>query len=260
MKAKKSYGQHFLTNTTIAERIAQSLTGLGGYQHVLEIGPGQGMLTQFLLQQPYQLHVVEADHDMEPIIREKFPELAEHITILDVLRFFPKKTFGDDQFAVIGNFPYNISSQILFQVIKWKSQVPEMVGMFQKEVAMRVASGPGSKVYGVISVLIQAWYETEVLFHVSPGNFNPPPKVQSSILRLQRKPIEHMECDEGLFKHIVKTSFQQRRKMLRNTLKGLVPDSEKALLEEPMFRQRPEQLGLEEFIELTKTFETFQSK
>ena len=253
MKAKKSFGQHFLKDHEIARRIAESLQLTDQYQHVLEIGPGKGMLTAHLLELGYPLTVVEADKDMVNYLNIHLPELRDRIISEDFLRLKLEDYFGTEPIGIIGNFPYNISSQILFRMLDYKHQIPELVGMFQMEVGKRVCSGPGSKEYGVTSVLLQAYYETEYLFTVDRLAFNPPPKVQSGVIRLTRKENQDLGCDEKLFKRIVKQTFGQRRKMLRNTLKSFVKDS--AILQDPFFQKRPEALGLEEFIKLTQMVE-----
>jgi len=253
MKAKKSYGQHFLTSEVISERIADSLELTDTYNDVLEVGPGQGMLTKYLLKGNYNLKVVEADRDMVTYLNLHYPELSENIISEDFLKLKLEEVMGDN-FAVIGNFPYNISSQIVFKILICRDFVPEMVGMFQKEMAERIVAPPGSKTYGVISVLTQAFYDGKYLFTVKPGSFNPPPRVNSAVIRLTRKPnYEDLGCDHKLFRQIVKLSFGQRRKMLRNTMKSLIKGS--PILEEPLFRERPEQLSVEAFIELTNLVE-----
>ncbi len=257
MKPKKSYGQHFLTSEPIAERIAKSLILPNNCKHVLEIGPGMGMLTKYLIDEPYNLKVVEADRDMVSFLRKNYPVLDSKIIESDVLKLKLEEHF-QGQFCVIGNFPYNISSQILFKIIDYRDQIPEMVGMFQKEVGERVASPPGSKVYGVISVLIQAYYHTEILFDVDRFSFKPPPKVQSNIIRLTRKSNQVLGCEPGLFKAIVKTTFGQRRKMLRNTLKQFTKSAD--FLENPDFKRRPEELSVAEFIDLTTKISQLQEK
>lgn len=215
---------------------------------VLEIGPGKGALTKYLLELPINLLVVESDRDMIAYLKTNFPLLKNRIIELDVLKLNFKHHF-DNQFLVIGNFPYNISSQILFKVLENRDLIPEMVGMFQKEVGVRVAAPPGNKTYGVTSVLVQAFYDAEVLFEVDRFNFIPPPKVQSAVIKLTRKKDQELGCDFSLFKSIVKTTFGQRRKMLRNTLKQFSKDTE--FLSKPRFEKRPEQLSVEEFIDLT---------
>jgi len=249
LKAKKSYGQHFLNNEELSARIANSLLLTDTYEKVLEIGPGKGMLTKYLLKKDFELVVVEADRDMISYLQQNYPQLSGQIISDDFLKvdlelFFQKKSFG-----LIGNYPYNISSQILFKMLEYKEQIPEMVGMFQKEVAERVVSGPGSKVYGVISVLIQAYYEGTYLFTVDRSNFSPPPKVQSAVIRLTRKEDQNLGCDYSLFRRVVKQAFSQRRKMLRNTMKAFIGGDE--LLNDDFFNQRPEKLSVAEFVQLS---------
>lgn len=249
MKAKKSFGQHFLINEPLAEKIANSLLMESDIKNVLEIGPGRGVLTKYLVKQDINLRVVEADKDMVHYLESNYPSLRDNIIFLDFLKLNMKKVFDGEPFYLIGNYPYNISSQILFKMVKHRELIPEMVGMFQKEVSDRVIAPPGSKTYGVVSVLIQAYYTGETVVKVNPGSFNPPPKVMSSVIRLKRKENFELGCDYSFFRTVVKTAFGQRRKMLRNTLKGLVKDP--ALLKEPDFTKRPEELGVEEFVELT---------
>ncbi len=250
MYAKKSYGQHFLKNDSIAERIAGSLQLAATTGKVLEIGPGMGMLTKHLLaHSEYATYAVEADRDMVDFLQKNYPTLdAEHLIFKDFLDFDLHEVFGKNEFCLIGNFPYNISTQILFKLLDYRHQIPEMVGMFQKEVADRVVSKPGSKVYGITSVLIQPFYKTEYLFTVERGSFSPPPKVLSAVIRLTRKDDFELGCDETLFRKMVKMAFNQRRKMLRNTLKPFFP-AEK-LMDEPFFEKRPEMLGWEEYVRL----------
>jgi 16S rRNA (adenine1518-N6/adenine1519-N6)-dimethyltransferase len=250
MKAKKSYGQNFLNREDIAERIATSLKQTTSSPAILEVGPGKGMMTKYLMHQVSDFLAVEADRDMVEYLEHYYPDLSGKIIAQDFLKLKLSTVFEGRQFCLIGNFPYNISSQILIKLIEYREYIPEMVGMFQKELAERIISGPGSKVYGVISVLVQAYYTGEYLFTVSPGSFNPAPKVKSGVIRLTRKENFTLNCDEKLFKTVVKTTFGQRRKMLRNTMKSLVKDED--LLKDDFFNKRPEQLSLEEFVELTK--------
>ncbi|MEM6316330.1 MAG: 16S rRNA (adenine(1518)-N(6)/adenine(1519)-N(6))-dimethyltransferase RsmA [Bacteroidota bacterium] len=250
MKAKKSYGQHFLTNEALSEGIANSLRLTDTYKKVLEVGPGQGMLTKYLLRQPFELVVVEADRDMVFYLKKNYPELIGQIIEEDFLKVPLDLFFKGEPFGLIGNFPYNISSQILFKMLDYKAQIPEMVGMFQKEVADRVIAQPGSKTYGVISVLIQAHYSGELIFDVDKRNFNPPPKVQSAVIRLTRRDDFHLNCDAKLFIRIVKQTFGQRRKMLRNTMKAFSKNPD--FLANPFLTKRPEQLSLEDFAQLTR--------
>lgn len=257
MRAKKSYGQHFLTNEDIARRIADAITADGGQWtmdgkkvRVLEVGPGKGFLTKYLLEKNIELKVVEADHDMVNFLHLNYIQLHGKIIAEDFLKLDLKNIFLNNQpFSIIGNFPYNISSQIVFKMIDYRELIPEMVGMFQKEMAKRIIASPGGKDFGVISVLTQAYYEGEYLFSVGNEHFDPPPKVQSGVIRLQRKAGE-LGCDEKLFKRIVKQAFSQRRKMLRNTLKPYFDGD--ALMNDPYFTKRPEVLSVEEFVELAK--------
>ena len=254
MYAKKSYGQHFLKSESIAERIADSLGQADRIGQVLEVGPGQGMLTKYLLAHPgYTTYAVEADRDMVAVLPKNYPALQEHLIYQDFLAFDPRTIFGDREFSLIGNFPYNISSQILFKLLDYRSQIPEMVGMFQKEVADRVVAKPGSRVYGITSVLLQPFYKMEYLFSVEPGSFSPPPKVRSAVIRLTRQENIVLGCDEGRFRTLVKTAFGQRRKMLRNTLKPFFPAER--LAADPYFEQRPEALGWQEYVRLTQEWE-----
>ena len=253
MKAKKSFGQHFLNNESIAERIANSLTLDNTYRNILEVGPGKGMLTKYLLDKPCDLRVVEADKDMVHYLNRHFPTLSNQIIDNDFLKVHLEPLFNNEPFALIGNFPYNISSQIVFKMLLAKAVIPEMVGMFQKEVAQRIIASPGGKDYGVISVLVQAYYEGEYLFSVKNSNFSPPPKVQSGVIRLSRKLVFDHSYNHKLFKRIVKTAFGQRRKMLRNTMKSIIPDN--PILKEPFFEKRPEKISVEEYISLTKRIE-----
>jgi len=258
LKAKKSFGQHFLKEESIAARIASSLEMFDSYDDILEVGPGMGMLTKYLLQIPEKkLTAVEADADMVTYLNEHYPQLHGNIVSGDFLKVdLPALTQGRP-FAIIGNFPYNISSQILIKALENKEYVPEIVGMFQREVAARIASGPGSKEYGVLSVLMQAFYDVKYLFTVKPGSFNPPPKVFSGVITLKRKKdFLSLGCDAALFRTIVKASFNLRRKMLRNSLKPFLP---KDVIEtDPFYEKRPEQLSLQEFIFLTNQVEAFR--
>ena len=258
VRAKKHLGQHFLTDEDIAKRIADSLTG-NGYDNVLEIGPGMGVLTKYLLEKKPKVTVMEIDYDSVAYLKDTFP--LEHIKLdttsenFEIIEAdFLKKNFADvskgKQVAIIGNYPYNISTQIVFKAIENREFVPEFSGMFQKEVAKRIAEKEGSKVYGIMSVLTQAFYDVEYLFTVPPTVFNPPPKVDSGVIRLTRKENYTLPVDEKLFFRVVKTSFNQRRKMLRSSLKSFnLSDS---LKEDPIFTMRPEQLSVQRFIELTE--------
>lgn len=252
VKAKKYLGQHFLNDENIAKKIADSLT-LKGYDKVLEIGPGMGVLTKYLLQKDIETYVIEIDTESVEYLKANYLNLAERIIEKNVLKYDLTQTFGNDTFAIIGNFPYNISTQIVFKAIENRHQIPEFAGMFQKEVAERICQKEGSKTYGILSVLVQAFYNAEYLFSVPPQVFNPPPKVDSGVLRLIRKDNFALPCDEKLFFRVVKTAFQQRRKTLRNSLKTLnLSDN---LREDVIFGQRPEQLSVDQFIQLTTKIE-----
>ncbi len=249
IRAKKSYGQHFLTNEDIARRIAEALTLDEGKPQVLEVGPGQGFLTKYLLEKNIELRVVEADHDMVDYLHKNYVQLHGKVIAEDFMKMDFREAFPQNEFSIIGNFPYNISSQIVFKMLDHLERIPELVGMFQKEMAERIIASPGGKDYGVISVLTQAYYEGEYLFSVSNQHFNPPPKVQSGVIRLSRKK-EGIDCDPKLFRRIVKQAFSQRRKMLRNTLKPFFEND--YLMADEYFMKRPETLSVEEFVALTK--------
>ncbi|MFN5620685.1 MAG: 16S rRNA (adenine(1518)-N(6)/adenine(1519)-N(6))-dimethyltransferase RsmA [Flavobacteriales bacterium] len=249
VKPKKALGQHFLKNPEICARIAEAITLHGDYKTVLEIGPGMGALTQYLLARPeFETHVVEIDRESVDYLNVHFGALRGRIHEADFLRMPLEKLFAEP-FAVVGNFPYNISSQIVFKVLDHMDQVPELVGMFQREVAQRFASGPGNKDYGIISVLAQAYYDIEYLFTVNEDEFIPPPKVKSGVIRMRRKFGVELGCDERLFKQVVKTAFNQRRKTLRNSLKSLTQG--KVDTSSSLWDKRPEQLGVQEFVALT---------
>ena len=249
VKAKKSLGQHFLTDLSIAQRIADTMCDYIG-SPLLEVGPGMGVLSQFLLDAGHDLTVVELDSESVTYLNDKFPQLRKRIIEHDFLKLNLQKLYGDRHFNIIGNYPYNISSQIFFKVLDYKDQIDCCSGMLQREVAQRIAEPPGSKTYGILSVLLQAWYDIEYLFTVDEHVFNPPPKVKSGVIRLKRNNVTDLGCDERLFKTIVKTSFGQRRKTLRNSLRGLLP-KDSPLLSEQIMAMRPEQLGIEEFVKLT---------
>lgn len=248
VRPKKHLGQHFLTDQNIAQNIADTLSEKG-YTNVLEIGPGMGMLTQYLLSKPFTTSVIEIDSESVDYLKTHFTALENRIIEGDFLKLSLSDYF-EDQVAVIGNFPYNISSQILFRIIDQRHLVPEFAGMFQKEVAERICEKPGSKAYGILSVLAQAFYDCEYLFNVSRFVFDPPPKVASGVIRLVRKESFTLPCDDTLFFRVVKTAFQQRRKTLRNSLKSFGLSA--SLKEDSIFDERPERLGVPKFIELTQ--------
>jgi 16S rRNA (adenine1518-N6/adenine1519-N6)-dimethyltransferase len=255
VKAKKHLGQHFLSDEMIAKQIADTLT-FEGYKDVLEIGPGMGVLTKYVLKKPVTTHVIEIDQESVEYLQANFLNLAPRIIQEDVLKYDFSSTFGTRPFGIIGNFPYNISTQIVFKVLENRTQIPEFAGMFQKEVAQRICEKEGSKVYGILSVLVQAFYEADYLFTVPPSVFIPPPKVESGVLRLTRKTNYSLRCDEKLFFRVVKSAFQQRRKTLRNSLKTYnLSDNLKA---NTIFDKRPEQLSVQAFIDLTLAIETDQ--
>lgn len=247
VRPKKHLGQHFLTDLSIAERIAESIST--NPEYILEVGPGKGVLTNFIKKHhTADFKVIEIDRDSIAYLKANEVLDPSQIIEADFLKF-PLEDFFSQKLCVIGNYPYNISSQILFKVVDHRNIVDEAVGMFQKEVAERIASKPGNKVYGVISVLLQAYYDIEYLFTVHENVFNPPPKVKSAVIRLVRNKRQKLDCDEELFRKIVKTSFNTRRKMLRSSLRGFFPD--KAPFEDKFFMRRPETLSIEEFIWLT---------
>lgn len=252
VKAKKYLGQHFLNDETIAQKIADSLT-LKNYKTVLEIGPGMGVLTKYLLQKEVTTHVIEIDTESVEYLQANYLNLAPRIIEKDFLKYDLNTVFKGEPFAIIGNFPYNISTQIVFKTLDMRDQIPEFSGMFQKEVAERICSKEGSKVYGILSVLAQAYYDAEYLFTVPPSVFTPPPKVESGVLRLTRKENYSLPCDDSLFFKVVKTAFQQRRKTLRNSLKTL--NLSDHLRENDIFNKRPEQLNVQQFIQLTLLIE-----
>lgn len=249
VRAKKFLGQHFLKDLTVADRIAETLSEFKQYP-ALEIGPGMGVLTDFLLKRGHDLTVVEIDRESVPYLQEHFPALNGRIIEADFLKMDLDKLF-DGQFCVVGNYPYNISSQIFFKVIDFKDRIPCCSGMIQKEVAERMAAGPGNKTYGILSVLMQAWYDIEYLFTVSEQVFDPPPKVKSAVIRMTRNKVTELACDEKLFKQVVKTAFNQRRKQMRNSLKPIL-GKEAEIFSLPIFDKRPEQLSVQQFIELTQ--------
>lgn len=244
VRAKKNLGQHFLNDKSIAQKIVESLQA-SDVTKVLEIGPGMGVLTQFLLQNKrYETSVVEIDRESVEYLQVHFPELTERIISADFLHLDLGKIYNES-FAVIGNFPYNISSQIFFKVLEYRNQIPEVVGMLQKEVAERLAAPPGSKTYGILSVFLQAYYNIEYLFTVHENVFIPPPKVKSGVIRITRNETVKLDCDEKLFRSIVKMAFNQRRKTMRNSLKSMIKNDEQK--SNPIFDKRPEQLGVADF-------------
>ena len=247
VRPKKHLGQHFLTDLNIAQNVAGALTGVD-YQDVLEVGPGMGVLTQYLLPTKHTIHAIEVDIESVDYLNTNFPKLEPNLVFGDFLKCNLAKEFPSP-LAIIGNFPYNISSQILFKTIENRNQIPEFVGMFQKEVAERICEPPGSKTYGILSVLTQSFYDTEYLFNVNRFVFDPPPKVASAVLRLRRKETIDLNCDERLYFRVVKTAFQQRRKTLRNSLKTFSLSTN--LKEDTIFGQRPEQLGVSDFVRIT---------
>lgn len=253
VKPKKALGQHFLTDMNIAARIAATLDQYKGLP-VIEVGPGTGVLTRFLLDAGHDVKVVEIDTESIEYLKENFPELNGRIIERDFLTLDLNEVVpGDGKFCVIGNYPYNISSQIFFHVLDYKDRVVCCSGMLQREVAERLAAGPGTKARGILSVLLQAWYHVDYLFTVDEKVFNPPPKVKSGVIKMVRNTVDDLGCDPRLFKSVVKTSFGQRRKTLRNSLRGMLPPEVKPeVVENPLWSQRPEQLSVDQFIELTK--------
>jgi 16S rRNA (adenine1518-N6/adenine1519-N6)-dimethyltransferase len=248
VRAKKFLGQHFLTDKNIAQKIVSSLRPEGKYTKVLEVGPGMGVLTDFLVQHTeYETSLIDIDVESIDFLHKKYPEIKDRIIRGDFLAM-DFKTF-DGQFAIIGNFPYNISSQILFKILENRELVPEMVGMFQKEVGERVAAEVGTKAYGILSVLVQAFYNIEYLFTVKPGVFNPPPKVNSGVIRITRKDDQELGCNEKLFFQVVKAAFNQRRKQLRNALSMFQP---KDKIDDKTLELRAERLTVADFVEITK--------
>lgn len=254
VRAKKALGQHFLRDLSVAQQIAESLVFLSNRMPVLEVGPGMGVLTQFLLQNPrVQLTAVELDRESVDYLKVNFPQL--HLIQGDFLRLDLNLLYPEGEFCVIGNYPYNISSQIFFKVLEYKDRIPCCSGMIQKEVAERLAAKPGNKQYGILSVLMQAWYDIEYLFTVHEHVFDPPPKVKSAVVRFTRNKRRRLECDEQLFKQVVKTAFNQRRKQMRNSLMPLLGKGN-PILEQDVFKLRPEQLSVEQFIALTNLIAT----
>ena len=248
VKAKKHLGQHFLNDENIAKKIADTLT-LKNYETVLEIGPGMGVLTKYLLQKRLNTYVIEIDSESVEYLKGHYLQLHGKIIEKDFLKYDISEDLDDSSFAVIGNFPYNISSQIVFKTLEYRDQIPEFSGMFQKEVAERICATHGNKTYGILSVLAQAFYDTEYLFTVSETVFTPPPKVKSGVMRMIRKENFTLPCDEKLLFRVVKSAFQQRRKTMRNSLKSFIKNDDTKIMD--IFSKRPEQLSVQEFIDLT---------
>lgn len=253
VKPKKFLGQHFLKDLQVAQDIANTVDACPELP-ILEVGPGMGVLTQFLMTKERPLKVVELDFESVAYLRENFPALGNNIIEQDFLKMDLAQLFEGKPFVLTGNYPYNISSQIFFKMLDYKDLIPCCTGMIQKEVAERMAAGPGSKTYGILSVLIQAWYRVEYLFTVHEHVFNPPPKVKSAIIRMTRNETQELGCNEKLFKQIVKTTFNQRRKTLRNSISPIL-DKTNPLMADPIFNKRPEQLSVQEFIDLTNRVE-----
>jgi 16S rRNA (adenine1518-N6/adenine1519-N6)-dimethyltransferase len=251
VKPKKHLGQHFLRDENIAIKIVDSLTGYGGYKNILEIGPGTGALTKHLIGKDLNLYVLDIDPESIAYLHSNYPQLADRIISGDFLKL-DIGSFIDPPFALIGNFPYNISSQIMFRVIEMRDDIPELVGMFQKEVAERLVAPPGTRKTGILSVLLQTWYDCEYLFTVDKESFYPSPKIQSGVIRIKRNNRKNLEVDEKDFKRIIKMAYGQRRKTLRNSLKSILneTDIDKS---DPFFTKRPEQLSVDEFIGLVKS-------
>ncbi|MBR5764750.1 MAG: 16S rRNA (adenine(1518)-N(6)/adenine(1519)-N(6))-dimethyltransferase RsmA [Bacteroidaceae bacterium] len=256
VKPKKFLGQHFLKDLKIAKDIADTVDSCPEIP-ILEVGPGMGVLTQFLIGKERDTKVVELDSESVAYLQEAYPQLAENIIAQDFLQLDLSKVFGGSPFVLTGNYPYNISSQIFFKMLDNKEIIPCCTGMIQKEVAERIAAAPGSKTYGILSVLIQAWYDVEYLFTVHENVFNPPPKVKSAVIRMTRNDVSQLGCNEKLFKEVVKTTFNQRRKMIRGSIKPLFGnhnkpvDAESAFWNSEMMTKRPEQLSIPQFVELT---------
>jgi len=252
VRAKKHLGQHFLKDEEVAENIANTLT-FDGYKNVLEIGPGMGVLTKYLVEKDIDIIAMELDPESVVYLDEHYKNKNLQVIPADFLKYDLTGFFNGEAYAITGNFPYNISTQIVFKTLEWRDQIPEFTGMFQKEVAKRICEKEGSKTYGIMSVLVQAFYDAEYLFTVPPTVFNPPPKVESGVLRLTRKEDYSLPCNEKMLFKVVKTAFQQRRKTLRNSLK--VFNLSDKLKEDTIFGQRPEQLSVAEFIVLTQKLE-----
>lgn len=259
VRPKKFLGQHFLKDLNVAKAIADTVDACPDLP-VLEVGPGMGVLTQFLITKPREVKVVEIDFESVAYLRQNYPQLEDSIIEDDFLKMHLENTFSGEPFVLTGNYPYNISSQIFFKMLDYRHLIPCCTGMIQKEVAERLAASPGCKDYGILSVLVQLWYDVEYLFTVEPGVFNPPPKVKSAVIRMTRNDKTDCGCDERLFRRVVKTTFNQRRKMMRGSIKPLLAqlDNEKGMqrehtefLAQPILTKRPEQLSVQDFIDLT---------
>lgn len=263
VRPKKQLGQHFLTDQEVAQKIANTVDACPGLP-ILEVGPGMGVLTQYLLPKGRPVKVVEIDTESVAYLKEHMPQLGENILEDDFLRMPLDRIFGGEPFVLTGNYPYNISSQIFFRMLEYRDLIPCCTGMIQREVALRMAAAPGSRTYGILSVLLQAWYDIEYLFTVDEHVFCPPPKVKSAVIRLTRNSVTSLPCQEALFRRVVKTTFNQRRKTLRNNIrplltqidteqtgKGIQPKDHTEWLAQPLFQKRPEQLSVQDFIQLT---------
>lgn len=259
VRPKKFLGQHFLKDLSVAKAIADTVDACPDLP-VLEVGPGMGVLTQFLLPKGREIKVVEIDFESVEYLRHTYPDLEDNIIEDDFLKMHLENTFGGSSFVLTGNYPYNISSQIFFKMLDYRHLIPCCTGMIQKEVAERLAAAPGSKTYGILSVLVQLWYDVEYLFTVEPGVFNPPPKVKSAVIRMTRNKVEDCGCNERLLRRVVKTTFNQRRKMMRGSIKPLLAQLEaerevhpnlEQFLAAPLLTRRPEQLSIAEFVALT---------
>ena len=263
VRPKKQLGQHFLTDQEVAQKIANTVDACPGLP-ILEVGPGMGVLTQYLLPKGRHVKVVEIDTESVAYLKEHMPQLGEDILEDDFLRMPLDRIFSGEPFVLTGNYPYNISSQIFFRMLEYRDLIPCCTGMIQREVALRMAAAPGSRTYGILSVLLQAWYDIEYLFTVDEHVFCPPPKVKSAVIRLTRNSVTSLPCQEALFRRVVKTTFNQRRKTLRNNIrplltqidteqtgKGIQPKDHTEWLAQPLFQKRPEQLSVQDFIQLT---------
>ena len=260
VRPKKFLGQHFLTHLPTAQAIADTVDCRPDLP-ILEVGPGMGVMTQYLLQKQRPLKVVELDFESVAYLREHFPALGDGLIEADFLKMDLDSVYGGSPFLLTGNYPYNISSQIFFKMLDYRHRIPCCTGMIQKEVAERLAASPGCKAYGILTVLVRLYYDVEYLFTVEPGVFNPPPKVRSAVIRLTRNAVERPDCDEALLRRVVKTTFNQRRKMMRGSIKPLLADLDRrhgldrpdhsAFLADPLLTQRPEQLSVADFVDLT---------